>query len=203
MSVTSRDLDAATPLSLLERLRSDEASTEAWDEFVERYGRLLYRWCRRWGLQECDAQDVTQDTLMAVVRQIGRFQYLTRGSFRAWLKTIANRCWYRIVESRNRAGDPAGGNVTLDALSSLLARGDLEQEFQRQAEREILALAMARVKRRVEPRSWEAFRLTTLEHRSGPEVAAELDMRVGAIYMARWRIQKLIGEEAARIDPEP
>jgi RNA polymerase sigma-70 factor (ECF subfamily) len=50
-----------TSPTLLERVRSAPADQQAWDEFVERYGRKIYAWCRQWGLQETDAEDVTQE----------------------------------------------------------------------------------------------------------------------------------------------
>jgi hypothetical protein len=44
---------AATPMpttrvTLLARLRQDPTDQAAWGEFVERYGRHIYRWCREW-----------------------------------------------------------------------------------------------------------------------------------------------------------
>jgi DNA-directed RNA polymerase specialized sigma24 family protein len=36
----------------------------AWSEFVECYGRTIYVWCRAWGFQEVDAQDVTQEVIL-------------------------------------------------------------------------------------------------------------------------------------------
>ncbi|MGL5098329.1 MAG: RNA polymerase sigma factor, partial [Planctomycetia bacterium] len=54
-----------TTPSLFDRLQDPASAAGAWDEFVDRYGRLLYRWCRRWGVQESDAEDVTQNVLLA------------------------------------------------------------------------------------------------------------------------------------------
>ena len=39
--------DAKTSTTLLRRLRQDPTDPSAWNEFVERYGRMIYRWCRR------------------------------------------------------------------------------------------------------------------------------------------------------------
>src|SRR5262249_57495976 len=80
---------ARTSKTLLNRLRSplDQA---AWNEFVERYGRRIYGWCRQWGLQEADAQDVTQDVLLRLARKMRSFAYDPSRSFRGWLRTLTH-----------------------------------------------------------------------------------------------------------------
>ena len=53
-----------TSLTLLARLRQDPKDQAAWSDFVARYGPSILQWCRGWGVQEADAQDVTQDVLL-------------------------------------------------------------------------------------------------------------------------------------------
>jgi len=50
--------DASTSPTLLGRLARSPADQSAWAEFVAHYGPQIHGWCRRWGLQETDAQDV-------------------------------------------------------------------------------------------------------------------------------------------------
>jgi RNA polymerase sigma-70 factor (ECF subfamily) len=60
--------DLATRASLLIRLyRSGGVDEGAWREFINRYGRLIYKWCRYWQLQDADAEEVTQQVLMQLV----------------------------------------------------------------------------------------------------------------------------------------
>ena len=86
-------VDATLPttrVTLLARLRLDPTDQAAWDVFVERYGRHIYRWCRRWKLQDADAEDVTQDILAKLSRTLRDFHYDPARSFRGWLKTVAH-----------------------------------------------------------------------------------------------------------------
>ena len=76
--------DSGTRITLLGRLRRDPGDQEAWGEFVEQYGPKVFAWCRRWGLQEADAQDVTQDVLLKLARKMKDFTYDPSRSFRAW-----------------------------------------------------------------------------------------------------------------------
>jgi RNA polymerase sigma-70 factor (ECF subfamily) len=192
--------DSNTRLSLLERLQQDHTDELAWEEFVERYGRKIYRWCRQWGVQEADAQDLTQEVLLALSGQMSRFVYNPAGSFRAWLKTVAYRAWCRFLESRQRHGF-VGGPDAQAVLESTAARDDLLRQLEEESDRALLELAMARVRRRVQPQTWEAFRLLALEGLSGAEVASRLDMKLGSAFMAKSNVQKLLKDEIRRLEP--
>ena len=65
----------ATSLSLLLRLRRSPADQSAWREFVARYGRRIFLWCRQWDLQEADAEDVTQNVLAILAERLRTFEY--------------------------------------------------------------------------------------------------------------------------------
>src|SRR5262245_59503998 len=89
-----------TPASLLERLRVNPSDPEAWRQLVERYGPRVYVWCRRWGLQEADARDATQNVLVKIFGRMGRFRYDPARSFRSYLKTTAYYAWCDLIKSR-------------------------------------------------------------------------------------------------------
>lgn len=80
--------ESSTHQTLLSRLRRSPSDQAAWSDFVQRYGRKIYQWCRFWNLQEADAEDVTQTVLLEVARQMNMFEYDPAGSFRAWLKPL-------------------------------------------------------------------------------------------------------------------
>src|SRR3954469_18823635 len=96
-----------TSITLLMKVRLDPIDQGAWDSFVDRYGRLVYRWCRTWGLQPADAEDVAQNVLLDLAQQMREFDYEPPKSFRAWLKTIAYRSWCRFVEHRRHWRQPS------------------------------------------------------------------------------------------------
>jgi RNA polymerase sigma-70 factor (ECF subfamily) len=57
---------------------------------------------------------------------------------------------------------------------------------------------MQRARQRVEPQTWEAFRLTALEDQSGADVAERLGMKITAVFKARSRVQQMLKDELAR-----
>jgi RNA polymerase sigma-70 factor (ECF subfamily) len=176
-------------------LRRDPLDQAAWNDFVERYGSTIYRWCRTWGLKEADAEDVTQEVLLKLARNMRNFVYDSTGSFRGWLKTLAYRAWCDFLDGRKRATAGSGDSAVLALLESVKARDDLSRQLDEEYDRELLEQAMKRVRLRVEERTWKAFQLTALEGRPGVEAAAELGMRVGTVYVARSKVQKMLQDE--------
>jgi RNA polymerase sigma-70 factor (ECF subfamily) len=193
------DLDQRTRPSFLGRLALVPADTQAWTEFAARYGRQVYRWCRRWNLQPADAEDVTQSVLLDVARAMKEFQYDPVRSFRAWLKTLTHHAWCDWLTARRKAGLAAGGDDHWNRLATLESRNDLIDLLEAEHRRGRFEAAAARVRTLVKPATWEAFRLVALEELSGAEVARRLGMSVGAVYIARCKVQKLLRGQADEI----
>ena len=196
----ARNNPPSTSATLLGRLRHDVTDPEAWAEFVNRYGPLIDQWCRHWKLQEADAQDVAQIVLAKLAAKLPTFQYDPNQSFRAYVKTLARYAWCDVLASRQHPGaGGSGDSVVLELLNTIEAREDLESRVAEAFYRKLLDEAMARIRLRVEPRTWEAFRLTTLEGLTGAEAAQRAGMEVATVYKAKSKVQKLLKEEARRI----
>ena len=197
--MTSDSSDASTSETLLNRVRSplDQA---AWNEFVERYGRRIYGWCRQWGLQEADAQDVTQDVLLRLARKMRSFAYDPSRSFRGWLRKLTHHAWSDFLQDRKRPGAGSGDGEVTRALEQVEASDDLTRWLDEEFSRALFEEAAARVRLRVHHHTWEAFRLTALEGKSGAEVAALLGMQVATVFVARSKVQKMLQDEARRLD---
>src|SRR6476646_2799972 len=149
-----------TRFTLLTQLRQDPTDQAGWDEFVERYGRHIYRWCRQWKLQDADAEDVTQDVLVKLTQKLRTFAYDPSRSFRAWLKTVAHHAWRDFADGRRRATRyVTGDGQAQELMLTLEAREDLVQRLEESFYLELLEAAQVRVLLRVAPRTWEAFRL--------------------------------------------
>lgn len=196
--------DSSTHHSLLVAISSSN-SEAVWSVFVEKYGPLCFYWCGRWGASPEDAEDVVQEILLNVFKSIESFKFDPNGSFRGWLKVIAWRCWNMIYEKQQRTVDTLQpllkGLSVNDASINLKARDELISYFDKMAEMEILDLAMSRVRAKVEPKTWEIFDRTELKNQSCDFVASEMNVAVGIIYAATYRVRKLIHQEVKRIDP--
>jgi RNA polymerase sigma factor (sigma-70 family) len=185
--------------TLLARLRHDPSNETAWDEFVEQYGRHIYRWCRQWKLQDADAEDVAQEILLKLARKLRDFDYDPKSSFRSWLKTVAHHAWRDFVADRSRAR-PIGSEQIWELLQSVEAREDLIQKLQGAFDHEMFEAAKIQVRLRVAPHTWEAFRLVAIEGLPVTEVAAKVHMKVPMVYVAKSKVQKMLQEEIQKLD---
>ena len=194
-----RAADSGTRITLLGRLRRDPTNQAAWAEFVDHYGARIYGWCRKWNLQEADAQDVTQNVLVKLARKMRDFSYDSSRSFRAWLKTLTHHAWSDYLESR-RPDQGSGDSKIADVLDNVAARDDLLQHLEEEFDRELLETASVAVRLRVAPQTWEAFRLTAIEGLSGADAAQRIPMQVAQVFVAKRRVQKLLREEIQKLE---
>ena len=192
-----------TRASLLVRLR-DRQDRAAWQQFVELYGSLVYGFARQRGLQDADAADLTQEVFLALARAAGRWQYdPRRGTFRAWLHGVTRNKLAKFLHRRRV--QPVGSGDT-NAQGRLAEQPDpdydseaaWELEFQQQ----LFRMAAAQIQGNFAPTTWLAFWRTAVEGASAAEVAKELGMSVGAVYVARSRVLARLAEQVRRLHPK-
>jgi RNA polymerase sigma-70 factor (ECF subfamily) len=194
----------STRASLLIQIRSLE-NTTAWEQFVEAYAPLVYRYARRQGLQDADAADITQDVLRSVASAAGDFVYdPARGRFRTWLFTVTRN---KVLNHKaKRVAQPAADTATWHAIDSVPDPAEADSAaWDLEYERQMFRWASERVKPQFREATWQAFWQTAVENRPAAEVAADLQLSVGAIYIAKSRVlaamkaemQRLVGEEEA------
>jgi RNA polymerase sigma factor (sigma-70 family) len=190
-----------TRVSLLIRLRREPTDQRAWDEFAQRYGRLNGARCQQWGLQPADADDVSQNVLLKLAHHLRSFVYDPGRRFRGFLRTVThNAC--KDYLARTRRGAAAADAEVYALLDSAVARDDLAARLEEAFDLERLEVAQACVRQRIEPHTWEAFRLTAIEGLSGAEAAALLQMQVGTVFKAKSKVQQMLREEIERLESE-
>ncbi len=183
--------------SLLVRIR-DAGDREAWRQFVEVYAPLVYRFARGRGLQDADAADLTQDVLQAVSGASKRLVYdPNRGTFRAWLYTVARNKLRNFLLARQRRRDDADPAL----LDEQPAREEVEQ-WEREYEQRLFDWAAEQVRGQFRDTTWRAFWMTAVEDRPAAEVAGDLGISVGAVYIAKSRILARLREEIQRLQIE-
>jgi RNA polymerase sigma-70 factor (ECF subfamily) len=191
---------SATPRSLLDRVRADEAA--AWDRLVDLYAPWVYRWCRRFGLRDQEAGDIFQDVFFAVATHIRSFRKEKEGdTFRGWLRTIAEN---KVRDHFRRIGrEPvgAGGTEAQLRLSNLAAAdaADAVDASDEHADRALFSHALDLIRGEFESRTWQAFWLTTVEGASAKDAGLELNMSPGAVRVAKSRVLRRLREELGEL----
>ena len=189
---------ATTSSSLLIRLR-DRADAGAWERLVAVYAPLLRDWLRRNAVPPQDHDDLVQDVLHAVAKEMPGFTYDRRaGGFRGWLRTVlANRLrnYWRQRHSRPLAtGDERFVVTVLEQLED--PRSGMARVWDREHDEHVVASLLELVRGDFEPASWEAFRLTALEGQEVSAVAETLSLTANAVKLAKHRVLKRLRQEA-------
>jgi len=181
-------------------LRRSPDDPLAWTEFVRHYGPRIYAWATRWGVQPADAEDVTQTVLLKLAVQLRRFEYDPAKSFRGWLKTLTHHAWRDHADRDDRLDRASGGDTVSALLNEVGARRSLAECLEEAFDQEVFREATERVRLRVEPRTWEAFRLLALEGWSGADAARHLGMKPATVFVARSKVQRMLRDEVARLE---
>jgi RNA polymerase sigma-70 factor (ECF subfamily) len=183
-----------TSLTLLERIQVNPDDPQAWRLFVDRYQPQIRRWCLAWGMQDSDADDVAQDVLVKLFSALRKFHYDPDRSFRAWLKTVTQHAWSDFLAARRKDPGRMAGPISQIA-DSAEAQSDLERRLEAAFDRELLDVAMRRIKARVKPATWDAFQLTAIDGLSGVQAAEKTGIAVAHVFVAKHRVQKMLQEE--------
>lgn len=192
-----------TRASLLIRLR-DGSNHEAWREFLELYSPMIYGFVRNRGLQDADAADLLQDVLRSVAGALDRLDYdKQKGGFRAWLFTITRNKLSTFLTSRRSHNQASGDSAQHELLTAHPDRAiNLEQDWDREFQRQLAARAMQTIEAEFEPKTWQAFWQTAIDGLSAAEVSRRIGLSPGAIYVAKSRVLARLKEQVERLQEE-
>jgi RNA polymerase sigma-70 factor, ECF subfamily len=161
--------------------------------FVELYSKLIYVWATRTGLNDTEAQDVTQDVLTAAFNQIPVTVFTERrGSFRRWLKSIAKNKAADICRLRNRRHEVAATSGWLDQVA------DSEESthfWDREYDRLLVEQAFEIIRADFEESTWRACWAALEGVRTAAEIGTELGLTAQAVWKAKARVMQRLREE--------
>lgn len=173
--------------SLIVRLK-DQRNELAWTEFVCAYEPFLLRLVRRSGTPDRHVADITQQLLIAIARSVNGWSPDGReASFRRWLGRVARNVVIKFMTHEKKQITGQGGT---DFLKLIELTGDdtPDQERSKLYEHELILWAAELVRSEFRDTSWRAFWATEVEGRTVADVARELGVTPGSIYMSRSRI---------------
>ena len=198
-----------TRATLIQRLKNwqDESS---WQDFFDTYWKLIYGVARKAGLTEAEAQDVVQETMISVAKHMPTFEYDPAiGSFKTWLLNMTR---WRIADQLRKRGpafaashlvvdDTATGTRTVERVVDP-AGGDLDTSWNAEWEKNLLAAAMAKVRRRLDPQRYQIFDLYVNKEWPPQKVADAFGISVDQVYLAKHRTTEMIKKEVKRLEKE-
>jgi RNA polymerase sigma-70 factor (ECF subfamily) len=193
-----------TRQTLLSRLK-DADNHESWREFFDTYWKLIYSAATRAGLSDAEAQDVVQETIISVCRNIGTFEYDAEiGSFKGWLLKltrwrILDQLRKRRPEQRISKGPKANWNSEAEQaeLESVPDPGAAVSEayWDQEWERNVFETAIERAKQRVDPKQFQIFDLYVLKEWSVSKISSLMGVNAAQIYLIKHRVSRVIQKE--------
>ena len=190
-------LNSKTQATLLARLQ-DGSDALAWDEFFQRYWRLIYAYARRCNCSEHTAEEVVQDVMLKVFEQKDFFHYdPARGRFRDWLATVVRN---KAAELRRRPAErirAKGGNSETDGVVPRSNDAEPDDVWENAFEQALLLVLLDVVRREMSPRAYLAFELFTLHEIPGAAVAKQTGLTRNGVYRACKRTLKRLTELGA------
>ena len=210
----------ATRQSLVSRLK-DWDDHESWRDFFDTYWRLIYGLAVKSGLTNTEAEDVVQETLLAVAKEMPDFKYdPARGSFKGWLleitrRRIANQVRRRL-KHRHATAAPLAGEATRQPFgersepdqrrTATVERvpdpnsDELERLWDEEWRRNLLEASIVRVKKRVNAKQYQMFNLYVMMHWPMDQVTKTLGVNPAQVYMAKMRVGRLIKSEVRTLE---
>ena len=172
--------------------------TSGWDKLVKRYSGVIYAWCRRYGLQDANAGDVTQDVFLTLLGKLQTFDR-SKGRFRVWLYRVVQNA---VRESCNKTAhrQEKGTPSAQRALDSEPARRDLEARLKEEFDHELVELAETKVRLTVTVHYWDCYRLRCKEGLSLRHAAEVIGIPAGHVSKYALRVQTMISQEIALHD---
>ena len=187
-----------TRKSLIVRLKNEQ-NEFAWREFVCSYEGFLIQLARRQGVPERHIPDVTQQILLVIAKSIdGWKDDGNAASFRRWLSTVSRNVVIRFMSRERKQAGGIGGSDLVAKLQNVEDKPD-ERHVQ-QYQHELIVWAAEQVRHEFLETSWRAFWATVIDERLVDDVAEELGVSPGSIYMSRSRIMARIKKKVAEVD---
>lgn len=172
------------------------ADPAAWERLARLYAPLVAFWCQRWGVPGQDVADVLQDVFSSVARHLDDFRKDRPGdTFRGWLITIARNKTRDYFRRRAHEPTAAGGTEAsmrfqqvVDGHPAEDADGAGSDPASGAIASDLLRRALESIRGEFHERTWRAFWGVVVEGRAAADVAADLDMRPGAVRVSKSRV---------------
>ncbi|MEP4077271.1 RNA polymerase sigma factor [Haloferula sp.] len=176
-----------TKHTLLQRA-CDPGNDRAWEEFVQNYRRFILYILGQLGVDQDDVEDVTQQILLALTRDLPRYDR-TRARFRTWLSTVIRNA--ALVHFRTLKNQRTRLEVLEDdpSISKLTPEPEISRLIEVEWSTYISNLAMERVREVFQGEAVHVFELG-LDGHSAATIAQQTGLSVASVYTLRKRVKK-------------
>ena len=185
----------ATRISFIHELTHREPA--AWEELDECYRPLIRKWLGRFPLQASDAEDLTQDVMAVLLRDIQNFHHNGRvGAFRNWLRTTSINLTRNYLRRKGTL-EATGASVVYQMLLQLEDReSQAALAFDLEHSRLVVRRLLKSVSKQFEPITLDIFRMHVIDGVKAAETARRLGVSVASVHTAKSRVLRRLRREA-------
>ena len=201
---TLTDDPIPTCYSLLSRLKNWE-DNESWRTFFDTYWRLIYAVALKSGLTDAEAQDVAQETIICVAKNIQKFKRDRRlGSFKGWLRNLTH---WRIADQLRKRTKVLPSDTVL-ASQGLFSLEEVPEEpseavateWESEWQRNLLKAGLEQVKRHVREEQYQLFDLYAIRQWPVDRITQTMGVSATRVYLAKYRITRRLKKEVRRLE---
>jgi RNA polymerase sigma-70 factor (ECF subfamily) len=186
-----------TSVSLLGRL-AGAPTDDDWRRLDDLYRPLLGAWMARAGVPASDVDDLVQDVLLVVFREVAGFEWRGNGAFRSWLRTILANRMRNYFRGQNYQPIATGDSDFLRRLDELQSpESALSKLWDREHDEHVVTELMKRVQGDFAPTTWQAFRRHVMKGEPAVEVAKAMGLSLNSVLLAKSRVLKRVRQELA------
>jgi RNA polymerase sigma factor (sigma-70 family) len=193
-----------TRWSLIGRLKHWD-DHQSWREFFDTYWRLIYAVALKSGLTDAEAQDVVQETVISVSKNMKSFKADPAfGSFKSWLLNLTR---WRITDQMRKRGrevlpasdgtsDSTGGSpgTRFEDRVPDLSGNQLDRIWEEEWEKHLIDAALEKVKLQCTAKHYQVFYLQAIKQVPPAKVAETLAINVDQVYLIKHRLTKIFEE---------
>lgn len=178
---------AVTSLTLINLAKS--ADPTAWEILFRLYSPLIRYWLRKSRISPVEEDDLVQEVFRSMHSGLARFEKKSAtDSFRAWMRTITQNKIRDYLKTQ--ANKPlATGGTTAWRFVQDVPDPDLSDELPESSEdRLVIHEALEIIRREIQPQTFQAFWLATVDGITPSQVAEELGIPLNSVYQAKSRV---------------
>ena len=166
-----------------------------WNRFFDSYWKLIYNAAIQAGLKDADAQEVVQETVISVTKNIKDFDYdRSKGSFKGWLmKTTKWKIMdqFRKIQKKNTR-ECSGSSEFLENLPNEFP--EVETYWENNWQQELLQSALVKVKEQVKPIYYQVYDMLIRKEMKPKDVSKTLGIKTDQVYLAKHRVAETLKE---------
>jgi RNA polymerase sigma-70 factor, ECF subfamily len=186
-----------TSVSLLERLAAS-GDDEDWRKLLQIYRPFIEKVVQSYPLLASQSDDITQEVVLVLMRELPVFRRERVGSFRTWLRNITVNQLRTALRKLKRqslaATDWTSIKDQVEALADPLSLAS--QRWDEEHDCAVMQRVIDIVRPSVQPQTWAAFERYAIQDQDPSQVAKELGLSLNSVLLAKSRVLRRLRAEA-------